>query len=142
LRSFAAGLGVLKAPPSHLLALAGQSLLVWLPISLGIYWNNLAFALVLPFHSAFLVVTFLTVGVSVPTPGMVGGFHEFYRLALTQVYGVPNDTAVAAGIASHALSNLPVLVIGLVALGGEGLTLGKVAKMSEEPIKADAPPQP
>ena len=31
---------------------------------------------------------FLTVGVAVPTPGMVGGFHVAYLVALTQVYGV------------------------------------------------------
>jgi hypothetical protein len=38
---------------------------------------------------------------------------------------------VAAGIAAHALSNLPVLLLGLVFLGREGLTLGKVAEMTE-----------
>jgi hypothetical protein len=39
--------------------------------------------------------------------------------------------AAAAGIASHALSNLPVLLLGLAFLGREGLTVGKVANMSE-----------
>jgi uncharacterized protein (TIRG00374 family) len=130
-RSFGEGLAVLQASPSHLAAIMGQSFVVWLLLALGVYWNNRAFGLDLPFHTAFLILAFLTVGVSIPTPGTVGGFHAFYRAALTQAYGVDNDVAAAAGIASHALSNLPVLLLGLAFLGREGLTVGKVANMSE-----------
>jgi uncharacterized membrane protein YbhN (UPF0104 family) len=137
--TFAEGLAVLKASPAHLLVIFGQSVLVWLSICLGIWWNNLAFSLDLPFHTSFLMVAFLTVGVAVPTPGGVGGFHEFYLLALTQAFGVENHTAAAAGIACHALMNLPVLVFGLALLGREGLTMGKVADMTEKP--PDGPPE-
>jgi uncharacterized membrane protein YbhN (UPF0104 family) len=130
-RSFGEGLAVLKASPSHLGAILAQSFVVWLLLAVGIYWNNRAFGLDLPFHTAFLILAFLTVGVSIPTPGTVGGFHAFYLAALTQAYGVDNDVAAAAGIASHALGNLPVLLLGLAYLGREGLTVGKVANMSE-----------
>jgi uncharacterized protein (TIRG00374 family) len=130
-RSFGEGLAVLQASPSHLAAILAQSIVVWLLLALGVYWNNRAFGLALPFHSAFLILAFLTVGVAIPTPGAVGGFHAFYRAALTQAYGVDNDVAAAAGIASHALTNLPVLILGLVFLGREGLTVSKVANMSE-----------
>ncbi len=132
LRAFADGLAVLKAPVWHLAAIFGQSLLVWLSIALGFYFNNLAFGIDLPFHSTFLLLSFLTVGVAIPTPGMVGGFHEFYLLAMTKAFGVANDTAVAAGIAAHALSNLPILILGLIFLGREGLTMGKVAEIAQE----------
>jgi uncharacterized protein (TIRG00374 family) len=130
--TFAEGLAVLKASPAHLLVIFGQSLLVWLSIDLSIWWNNLAFGLDLPFHTSFLMVAFLTVGVAAPTPGAVGGFHEFYLLALTQAFGADKHTAAAAGIACHALTNLPVLVIGLALLGREGLTMGKVVDMAEK----------
>lgn len=129
--SFGDGLAVLKASPAHLAAIMGQSFVVWLLLALGIYWNNRAFGLDLPFHTAFLILAFLTVGVAIPTPGTVGGFHAFYRAALTEAYGVDNDVAAAAGIASHALGNLPVLILGLAFLGREGLTVSKVANMSE-----------
>jgi len=132
LRSFGAGLAVLQEPPAHLLKIFGQSLIVWFSIAFGIWFNNSAFGIELPFHSSFLIIGFLTVGVAVPTPGMVGGFHESYLLALTQAYGVDKHTAAAAGIVLHALSNLPVLVLGLLWLGGEGLTLGKVANMTDD----------
>ena len=130
-RSFGDGLAVLKASPLHLAAILGQSLVVWLSIALGIHWNNRAFGVALPFHTAFLVIAFLTVGVSIPTPGAVGGFHAFYRMALADGYGVDPDVAAAAGIAAHALTNLPVLLLGLAFLGREGLSLSKVANMSE-----------
>jgi uncharacterized membrane protein YbhN (UPF0104 family) len=131
-RSFGDGLAVLQAPASHLLAVFGQSLLLWLSIDLTMYLNNRAFGLDLPFHSTFLLIGFLTVGVAVPTPGMVGGFHESYLLALTEAFGVEKGVAAAAGITAHALSNLPVLVLGLLFLGREGLTFGKVAEMTEQ----------
>ncbi len=132
LRAFGEGLAVLQAPAAHLLAIQAQSFLIWLLIALGFYWNNAAFGLALPFHSTFLLTAFLTVGVAIPTPGMVGGFHVFYLLAMNQAFGVDKDTAAAAGTAAHALSNLPVLVLGLLLLGREGLTFGRVAQMTEE----------
>lgn len=135
LRSFAEGLAVLKAGGGHLAAILGQSFLVWLAIALSIHLANRAFGLDLPFHSAFLVIGFLTVGVAVPTPGAVGGFHETYLLALTQAYGVTHDLAAAIGLAAHALTNLPILFLGLLFLKSEGLTLGNVAEMTEKEEK-------
>jgi uncharacterized membrane protein YbhN (UPF0104 family) len=129
-RAFSAGLGVLQAPPRQLLAIAAQSVLTWLVIAFGIHFNNRAFGLDLPFHTTFLIIGFLTVGVAVPTPGMVGGFHESYRIAMTQAFGVAPEPAVAAGIALHALSNLPVLFFGLACLPSEELTLGRVAEIA------------
>lgn len=137
LRSFGEGLVVLQSPAPHLLAILGQSLLMWLGIALGVYWNNRGFGLDLPVHSAFLVIVFLTVGVAIPTPGMIGGFHEFYLLAMTQAFGVERATAAAAGISCHALTNLPVLILGLMFLGSEGLSLSGVARIS-----AQASPDP
>jgi uncharacterized protein (TIRG00374 family) len=132
LRAFGQGLAVLQAPASHLLAIQAQSFLIWLLIALGFYWNNAAFGITLPFHSTFLLIAFLTVGVAIPTPGMVGGFHAFYLLAMTEAFGVSKDAAAAAALSAHALSNLPVLVLGLLLLGREGLSFGKVAEMTEE----------
>jgi glycosyltransferase 2 family protein len=139
LRAFGEGLAVLQAPVRHLAIIMGQSVLVWLAIALSIYLNNRAFGIHLPFHACFLIIGFLTVGVAVPTPGMVGGFHEAFLLALTQSFGVDKGTAAAAGITMHALSNLPVLLGGLLLLPGEGLTLGRVAEMTAESESKEDP---
>lgn len=135
LRSFVDGLAVLNAGGGHLAAMLGQSFLVWLAIALSIHLADRAFGLDLPFHSSFLVIGFLTVGVAVPTPGGVGGFHETYLLALTQAYGVSHDLAAAIGLSAHAIMNLPILFLGLVFLKSEGLTLGNVAEMTEKEEK-------
>jgi hypothetical protein len=132
LHSFSDGLAVLRAPLPHLAGIGAQSLVVWLLIALGFHLNHVAFGIDLPFHATFLLIAFLVVGVMIPTPGMVGGFHAFYLLALSQVFGVERERAAAAGIAAHALSNLPVLVLGLALLGREGLSLGRVAQVARE----------
>ncbi len=132
LRSFGDGLSVLRAPASHLLVIVLQSFALWLSIGAGIYFNGEAFGHGLPYRASFLIMGFLTVGVAVPTPGFVGGFHESYLIAVTQAFGLEKGLAAASGIALHALNTLPVLVLGLFYLGREGLTLGKVAEMTDE----------
>jgi glycosyltransferase 2 family protein len=131
LHSFSEGLAVVKAPPALLALMFGQSLLLWLSIAVGFYLNNLAFGIVLPPHSTFLLIAFLTVGVAVPTPGNVGGFHLAYLLAMA-CYNVPQELGAAAGISAHALTNALILIAGLVCLAREGLTLGKVAELAGE----------
>jgi uncharacterized protein (TIRG00374 family) len=130
LQAFSEGLAVLRAPFPHLAKIAGQSLVIWLLIGLGFHLNHQAFGIDLPFHATFLLIAFLVVGVAIPTPGMVGGFHAFYLIALSQVFGVDRTAAAAAGIAAHALTNLPILVFGLALLGREGLSLGRVASVT------------
>jgi uncharacterized protein (TIRG00374 family) len=132
LHSFSDGLAVLRAPLAHLGGIFAQSLALWLLIALGFQLNNAAFGIDLPFRAAFLLIAFLVVGVAIPTPGMVGGFHAFYLIALADVFGVPRERAAAAGIAAHALSNVPVLLLGLAFLGREGLSLGRVAQVARE----------
>jgi uncharacterized protein (TIRG00374 family) len=129
--SFIAGLDVFGSSPAQWARLAGESLLLWGTVGLIIHLNSIAFGFDLPFHSAFLIIAFLTVGVAIPTPGMVGGFHASYALALTAIYGISKDKAIAAGLVLHALQNLPVLILGIAFLGREGLSFGSMRKITE-----------
>ena len=70
----------------------------------GIWCVSRAFHIDLPFTGSFLLMALLVVGVAVPTPGAVGGFHDVYRLAATTFFGAPNDRAVGAAIVLHAVS--------------------------------------
>ena len=130
LRAFSDGLAVLRAPLAQLAGIGVQSVVIWLLIALAFHLNHIAFGIDLPYHATFLLIAFLVVGVAIPTPGMVGGFHAFYLLALSEVFGIEREKAAAAGIAAHALSNLPILVFGLALLGREGLSLGRVAEVT------------
>lgn len=129
---FSGGLAVLRAPAPLLAKISLQSIVNWLLIALGFHLNNVAFSIDLPFHATFLLLAFLTVGIAIPTPGTVGGFHAFYLIALSEVYGIDRATAAAAGISAHALTNLPVLVLGLVFLSREGLSLARVTKATRD----------
>ena len=89
---FATGLGIVRRPSRLAVALL-LSLPLWLCISLGVWAVVVAFHVPLPFTASFLLVAMLVIGVAVPTPGAVGGFHEALRAGLTLFFATPNDTA-------------------------------------------------
>ena len=88
LRTFANGLAIVRQPGRLAVALL-LSVPLWLSIATGIWCVSRAFHIDLPFMGSFLVMALLVVGVAVPTPGAVGGFHYFYRLAATAFYRRP-----------------------------------------------------
>ncbi len=130
-QTFAEGLVVMRRP-SDLLAAVLWSIPVWVSIAVGIWFTSTAFDLTLSFVGAFLVVGYLAVGVSVPTPGGAGGFHYFYLLALTQFFGADPSVAAAAAIILHAISFVPITFLGLFFMWQDGLTLGGLRKMKDE----------
>jgi hypothetical protein len=95
-----------------------------------------AFGLPLPLTGTFTVLMFMAVGVSVPTPGAVGAFHESVRLAMVSLYAADNDRAVAYAVALHALSFIPVSAVTLLLVAREGLTLRRI----EDITRTGVPP--
>ena len=91
--TFAQGLAVMRQPRRMLIALA-LSVPLWLAIASGIWLTSQAFHITFPFQASFLVMTLLVVGVAVPTPGAVGGFHLAYQIAAEVFFGAPADRAV------------------------------------------------
>ena len=126
--TFAEGLAIVRQPGRLGVAML-LSLPLWLSIAAGIWTVTRAFHIEMPFTGSFLIMALLVVGVAVPTPGAVGGFHYFYRLGATAFYGAPNDRAVGAAIVLHAVSFLPVALCGLVLLAREGLSLSRVGAL-------------
>lgn len=129
--TFAQGLAVMRHPGRLAVALA-QSFPLWLSISLGIWLASRAFSITFPFPASFLVTALLVIGVAVPTPGAVGGFHAAYLFAVTVFFGVPNDRAVGAAVVLHAISFLPVTLAGIALMAGEGLTLSGAKRIAAE----------
>ena len=78
------------------------------------------------FVGSFLTMTILVVGVAVPTPGAVGGFHKAYQIGAVAFFGTANDRAVGAALVLHAISFVPVTVAGALFLAQEGLSLSRV----------------
>jgi uncharacterized membrane protein YbhN (UPF0104 family) len=67
-----------------------------------------------------------------PTPGQVGGFHAAYRIAVVTFFGVSEPTAVACAIVLHAVSFVPVTIVGLALMAREGLSLGGMKRMAAQ----------
>jgi hypothetical protein len=105
---------------------------LWLSIATGIVFTTWAFGLTMSAFGSFLVVGYLTVGVAVPTPGAAGGFHYFYKLALTQLFAAPESAAGAAAIVLHLVTFVPVTILGLIYMWQDGLTLGQVKSVGAE----------
>jgi len=126
-RTFAEGFGVVRRP-ERLIAAVAWSIVLWISIAAGIWAVSIAFGIQMPFTGAWLMLAPLVVGVAVPTPGGVGGFHEAYRIGATAFFGADNNTAVGAAIVLHALSMLPVAIVALVFIVQDGLKIGGIAR--------------
>jgi uncharacterized protein (TIRG00374 family) len=127
--SFTQGLGVMRQPRRLLVSLA-LSVPLWLSIAAGIWLTSLAFHITFPYVGSFLVMTILVVGVAMPTPGAVGGFHAAYQIAVHSFFGAPDDRAVGAAIVLHAVSFLPVTLLGLFFMARDGLSLSRAQALA------------
>jgi uncharacterized membrane protein YbhN (UPF0104 family) len=111
---------------------AGVVAAAWLCIALGIWSMAMAFSLAIPFTGSFLMIALLTLGVAVPTPGAVGGFHEAFRVGATAFYGAPDEAAVGAAIVLHLFSIGPSLLLGLLFAAREGLNIGTMQRLADQ----------
>ena len=128
-QTFAQGLGVMRQPRRLVVSLA-LSLPLWLSIAAGIWLTSLAFHITFPFPGSFLVMTILVVGVAMPTPGAVGGFHAAYQIAVQSFFAAPDDRAIGAAIVLHGVSFVPVTLLGLFFMARDGITLSRARALA------------
>ena len=126
---FTEGLAVMRQPMQLLVAVT-LSFPLWLSIAVGIWLVTRAFHIELPYTGSFLLMALLVVGVSVPTPGGIGGFHAAYQIGVTAFYAVPNDQAVGAALVLHAVSFVPVTLLGVVYMARDGLNLSRIRRLA------------
>ena len=96
---------------------------IWFCLTSQFIFTTLALHHPLPWDSAIFVTGITTVGLAIPTPGGVGGFHKACQLVLTNFYGFDIDSSVATAVLFHVVGTLPVLLTGLVLFAREGLRL-------------------
>ena len=75
----------------------------------------------LPFDSSLFLTAATTVGIAIPTPGGVGGFHKVCQYVMTTYYRFDIDSSVAVAVLFHIVGTLPVVVVGAVLFVREGL---------------------
>jgi uncharacterized membrane protein YbhN (UPF0104 family) len=105
--------------PRLLVLVAGGSIAMWLVINVQIWCVMRAFGVELPLAAAFVVTTAAVLGLAVPTPGGVGGYHAAVQFALTDVFHVPVATATGVALIAHAVSFVPVSLIGFAWLAAK-----------------------
>lgn len=105
---------------------------VWLAI-VGYYWLFfISYRISVPFFVVF-PFTFLTmVGASIPTPGMVGGYHYFSKLGMTSFLKIGPNQAVSITIVVHAIQVMVTCLLGYAILWKEGLSLFQIKRLSED----------
>lgn len=132
---FARGLAIMRRPGPIVAALA-LSVLLWISIGLSTWVTSLAFGITFRFAASFLLSLFLVAGVAVPTPGGIGGFHAAYAFAVTRLFGATQEQAVACAIVLHAVSFVPVTIVGLGIMAQAGLTIQRAREESAH-LKAE-----
>jgi uncharacterized protein (TIRG00374 family) len=135
-RTLVEGLAVMRRP-GPLAAAFGLTLLLWLSIAASIWFGSRAFGLTFDFTGSFLVMAFLTVGVSLPTPAGLGGFQWAYQLAVTRFFSADENAAGAAVIVLHAVTVIPVCIIGLIFMAQDGLSLRRLQSMRSTAEQAE-----
>ncbi len=113
----------------------------WLVVS--IYWmvahsfgGSLA---TLTFSDSMLVLVFTMVGSAVQLPGVGGGAQALSVVAFTRLYGVQQETAVAAAMVLWIITFAGCTLAGVPILFREGWSLGELRKLrAQEGDQLDA----
>ena len=133
---FLHGLDGIRAP-AHLLPLLMWTVVVWCLAALSAWTALKAADLHLPWLAGWVVLTFVGLGVSVPSaPGYVGVFQFAARLA-TDLFGVSAAAGLGYGIVFHASQFIPVTLLGWAYLLHEHMSLGEVARVT--PVETPPP---
>ena len=107
--------------PATLAVVLGATAGVWFCLTAQFWFVLVANGHPLPFDSSFFISGLSTLGLAIPTPGGVGGFHKACQLVLTTFYGFSIDASVAVALLFHIVGTLPVVLTGLLLFAREGL---------------------
>lgn len=97
-----------------------ETMIVWGVISVGVHTGIVACGVELAPLSALIMVPILAIGIGIPTPGGTGPYHAAMLIGLTQLFGATKEQGLVAGLVVHAVTWLPVMILGgfFVARGG------------------------
>jgi glycosyltransferase 2 family protein len=123
MRFFDAFAGTLQITerPRDFMAVILTTICIWFCLTSQFWFVLMASHRPLPFDSSFFLTAATTVGIAIPTPGGVGGFHKVCQYVLTTFYGFDIDTSVAVAVLFHIVGTLPVVVVGGILFLREGL---------------------
>ena len=133
---FLQGLGAVGRPGPLIKAMA-LSVALWMSVAFSMLTTSHAFGIELSFGESVILMGMVAVGVSVPTPAGVGGYHAAYQLGATALYGAGVDAAVGAALVLHVIAFGPVTLLGLLFMAQEGLQLGSLSGLTGRQESSD-----
>jgi len=101
--------------PSALLLSVFYGLIAWLFIAAGTFACVVGSGAEITPGVILVVMPMLVLGVAVPTPGGAGSYHGAMRAGL-MLFGVSQVTAVTAGLLTHVMITVPVIIVGMILL--------------------------
>jgi len=107
------------------------SFIVWLGIIFFFWLFVRVFGVAIPYFDLFPFVFMVMIGASIPTIGMIGGYHNLSQLGLTALFAVDPDLAGGMTVVMHALQLVLTCLLGFVILKKEGISLRQIIKMGE-----------
>ena len=139
-RTFLDGFASLRTPGLAGLV-GGASLVLWFIINVQVYCVMRAFGLQLPLSAAYIVTTAAVLGLVVPTPGGVGGYHAAVQFALKDLFGVPLAVATGVALIAHAVSFAPISLIGFVLFAASPMRRSGLQTLANAPEADRVPPE-
>lgn len=133
---FNAGLGA-AGDTGRLLRAVLWSLLMWSLVGATAWWGCLAFGIAAPPSAGLLLMALMALGVAVPTPAGVGGFHAAVQFGLTAFYEVPEAAAVGAALVLHAATFAPVTAAGLAWMVRDGVSFRGMTDLTRAAARGD-----
>lgn len=116
----------------NLLVYTALSFVVWLGIAVYYWILFFAFGHTVAFFTLIPYVFLTMIGASIPTPGMVGGFHFFSQLGITSLFpAIHPNMAASMTIVVHAVQVAVTCLIGYAILWKDGLSLLQLKKLGE-----------
>ncbi len=116
-----AGTLTITERPRDFLVVTGCTVAIWVALTAQLWLVFVGLGRAVPYDSTFLINAVATVGLAIPTPGGVGGFHKVCQWLLTTFYRFDIDSSVATAVLFHIVSTLPVVVSGIALFLHEGL---------------------
>lgn len=108
------------------LKLWGWSLAVWATSGLFMLLVMVAFHIDAPPAAAFLLLCVTSLGMTVPSsPGYIGVYH-WLVVSTLHIFGVDRELALSFAFALHALTFLPLTLIGIYCMMRENYSLQRI----------------
>ncbi len=144
LREFVEGLLPLKRRSDYAIV-SVLSLLIWAGYLLVFIFCFQSFDFVrtynLPWVASLVSLVITTIAVAVPSsPGYVGTYHWLCMKSL-ELFGVPSSAALSLAIVVHAISFIPVAIVGFLLAWREGYSISKMGQAGERPDPSKMQPE-